>query len=535
MLQRIRTSGGTPRHKKEIVINIEPLETRVAVLEDGRLENFHIERKENNHVVGSVFKGQIRNLEDGLQAAFIDIGLKRNAFIHYWDMVPEDATRLEREEGVRARSSNHNRQHYKPGEMEKLFPIGSEINVQVTKDAIGTKGPCVTANISIPGRFLVIMPGTKMKGISRKIDDVKERNRLKKVISHLPVPEGIGLIVRTAGSGAPRNSFMHDAHNLFEIWKKIDWNIKNEQAPCCLHNEPGLAERIVRDYLTEDIDRIYIDNREMYEMTRTLVQKYSRRSRNWTQLYGGEAPIFDYFEVEKQIESAYRRKVWMKSGAYLVFDETEALVAIDVNTGRHKSSKTQEESFLQVNLEAAEEVARQLRLRNIGGLVIVDFIDMRSKRDQQAVYRALKDALRKDGARTNVLQISRLGMLEMTRQRMEESIFTSGYSDCHYCCGRGRIKSPLTMSVEIQRRVSACMRKDCGTHSMRVTINPQVLDRLRSEDEQTLIDLEREFEGHLTFIANSSFHIEEFTIINTDNDQILFSSMDNKEWSNDGS
>ena len=529
MINKIKSLNSNNRHKKEIIINIEPLETRVAILEKGKLDNFHIERQEDRRIVGSVFKGKIQNLEDGLQAAFVDIGLKKNAFIHYWDMIPEDAARLEREEGVRAKSSTRKRKRYKPGEMTKIFPIGSEIIVQVTKDAIGTKGPRVTANISIPGRFLVMMPGTKMKGISRKIDDSKERNRLKKILQRLPVPKGIGLIVRTAGSGTRRTSFTRDARTLFEVWKDIQEKLENNRAPCCLYSEPGLAERVVRDYLTEDIDRIFIDNQELFEVTRDVIQKYSRRSRNWIQLYGGNEPIFDYFEVEKQIESAYRRRVWLKSGAYLIFDETEALVAIDVNTGRHKGAKTQEEGILQVNLEAAEEAARQLRLRNVGGLVIIDFIDMKSKKDQQATHRALKDALKTDRARTNVLQISQLGLLEMTRQRMEESIFNAGYDDCHYCRGRGRVKSALTMSVEIQRRVSECMRKDTGTHSMRVTINPHVLDRLRREDEQALIDLEKEFKGHLTFVADNSYHIEEFTITNTDNDVTLFSTLEQKD------
>ena len=529
MLKKLTPLKQRERQKKEIIINIETLETRVAVLENGKLENFHLERKEDNRIVGSVFKGKIQNLEDGLQAAFVDIGLKKNAFIHYWDMIPEDAARLEREEGVRAKTSNRKRKRYKPGEMAKIFPIGSEIIVQVTKDAIGTKGPRVTANISIPGRFLVMMPGTKMKGISKKIDDTKERNRLKKILQRLPIPQGIGLIVRTAGSGTRRNSFTRDARTLFEIWKDLEKKIKSEPAPCQLYSEPDLAERVVRDYLTEDIDRIFIDHKELFESTRSVIQKYSRRSRNWIQLYGGDEPIFDYFEVEKQIESAYRRRVWLKSGGYLIFDETEALVAIDVNTGRHKGAKTQEESILQVNLEAAEETARQLRLRNVGGLVIVDFIDMKSKKDQLTIHRALKDALKKDRARTNVLQISQLGLLEMTRQRMEESIFTSGYDDCSYCRGRGRVKSPLSMSVEIQRRVSECMRKDQGTHSMRVTINPQVLDRLRREDEQALIELEERFHGHLTFVADNGYHIEEFVITNADNGAVLVSTLEQKD------
>lgn len=512
------------RKNKEILINIEPLETRVVVLDSGKLDNFHIERADDNRIVGSIFKGKIQNLEDGLQAAFVDIGMQKNAFIHYWDMIPEDAVRLSQQEG--GRRSTGRRRKFSPGEMTKKFPIGSEIIVQVTKDAIGTKGPRVSANLSVPGRYLVMMPGMGLKGISKKIGDVKERNRLKKILARLPIPADVGIIVRTAGSGTRKTSFVRDARTLLEIWKEIDDGMRNKPAPCCLHSEPSLAERVVRDHLTEDIDRVYLDDKETYENIRNMIAKYSRRSRNWLQLYAGEEPIFDYFDVEKKIESIFRRKVWLKSGAYLIFDETEALVAVDVNTGRHKGGKNAEESILSVNLEAADEVARQMRLRNIGGLLVLDFIDMKTKRDQNAVYKTLKDALRKDKARTNVLPISQLGLLEMTRQRFEESVYTSTYEECSYCDGRGRIKSALTMSVELQRRLSAALRKNRGAHAMKITVNPTVLDRLRREDEQALIAMEKKFQGHLTFVADPHFHTEEFTITNEETNRVVYASSD---------
>ncbi|MBI9020488.1 MAG: Rne/Rng family ribonuclease [Verrucomicrobia bacterium] len=528
MLKQIKGKLNQDRKKKEILINIEPLETRVVVLDEGKLDNFHIEREDDNRIVGSIFKGKIQNLEDGLQAAFVDIGMQKNAFIHYWDMIPEDAVRLSQQEGGGARNAGRRRK-FAPGEMSKKFPIGSEIIVQVTKDAIGTKGPRVSANLSVPGRYLVMMPGMGLKGISKKIEDVKERNRLKKILARLPIPENVGIIVRTAGSGTRKTSFARDARTLLEIWKDIDDGIQNKPAPCSLYTEPKLAERVVRDYLTEDIDRVYLDNKETYEMVREMISKYTRRSRNWVQFYGGEEPIFDYFDVEKSIESIFRRKVWLKSGAYLIFDETEALVAVDVNTGRHKGGKNAEESILSVNLEAADEVARQMRLRNIGGLLVIDFIDMKTKRDQNAVYRTLREALRKDKARTNVLPISQLGLLEMTRQRYEESVYTSTYVECDYCNGRGRVKSSLTMSVELQRRLSAALRKNRGAHSMKVTVNPTVLDRLRREDEQALIDTEKKFSGHLTFVADAHYHMEEFSIINEENGHIVYSSVENEK------
>jgi ribonuclease G len=511
--------------QKEIIINHEQLETRVAVLEEGKLDNFFIERSEEDRLVGSIFKGKVQNLEDGLQAAFIDIGLKKNAFIHYWDMIPEDAARLEKAEGgLKGKVSR--RKKYGRGEMQKLYPIGSEVVVQVTKDAIGTKGPRVTANISMPGRYVVMLPGSQLKGISRKIEDQKERGRLKKLLLRLPLPENIGIIIRTVGLGTKKTAFVRDVRTLLEIWKQVEAGIKESPAPCRLYQEPNLAERIVRDALTGDVDRIYIDNRAECERIRDMVVKFSRRAKNKVQLYDGRKPIFDYFDVEKKIESVFRRKVWLKSGGYLIFDETEALVAIDVNTGRHKGGKSQAESILQVNLESADEVARQLRLRNVGGLVVIDFIDMKAKKDQNAVYRTLKEALKRDKSRTNVLPISQLGLLEMTRQRQEESVRDTTRVDCEYCHGRGKVQSALSMSVEIQRRVSALLRDERSVHNLKITVNPKVLLRFRKEDEKALLELEDKFRGHLTFVADPHFHMEEFTIASESDGRLLYKTAD---------
>lgn len=514
--------------KKEIIINAESLETRVATLEEGKLEDFFIERSSDERIVGSIFKGRIQNLEDGLQAAFIDIGMKKNAFIHYWDMIPEDAARLEAEEGVENRRPSRRRK-FAPGEMARQFPIGSEIVVQVTKGAIGTKGPRVTANLSIPGRYLVMMPGTSLKGVSRKIEDAKERERLKRVLARLPAPGGNGLIVRTAGEGARSVAFARDVRALAEIWRDIEDGIQNKPAPCWLYQEPDLIERTVRDSLTEDVDRIVVDSREEYDRIRSVVSKYARRTRTRIQLYDGDAPIFEHFDVERQLENAFSRKVWLKSGGYLIVDETEALVAIDVNTGRHKGAQSQEESIFEVNQEAADEVARQLRLRNVGGLVVIDFIDMKSRKHQNQVYRTLKDALRRDKARTNVLPLSQLGLLEMTRQRQEESVRAATYMDCPYCEGKGKVKSTLTMSVEIQRRIAEVMRRKKASAAnplnIKVTINPSVLERLRNEDEEILVQMEERYHGHMTFVANPNMHVEEFTIINAQTQEELYSSV----------
>lgn len=530
MWEYLRMLKSKKKDKKEIIINEEGLETRVAVLEEGKLEGFFVERESEERIVGSIFKGKIQNVEDSLQAAFVDIGMKKNAFIHYWDMIPEDAARLEAEEGVsRGRSSR--RKKYAPGEMAKQFPVGSEIVVQVTKGAIGTKGPRVTANLSVPGRYLVMMPGSRLKGVSKKIDDAKERERLKKVLARLPAPENLGLIVRTAGAGARQISFARDTRALVETWAEVERRIREEPAPCRLYQEPDLAERVVRDSLTEDIDRIVIDDKDEYNRLKDLVARISRRSRNRIKLYDGQAPIFEHFDVERQLESAFQRKVWLKSGGYLIFDETEALVAIDVNTGRHKGGKTQEEAIVEVNLEAAEEVARQLRLRNVGGLVVIDFIDMKSRRHQNSIYRTLKESVKRDKARTNVLPVSDLGLIEMTRQRVEESIRSVTFSDCPYCRGRGKVKSGLSMSVEIQRRLGQVMRgrKRGGETSLRVTVNPSVLDRLRSEDEDMLVGLEQKFNAHLAFVSDPNMHVEHFKIALAETNEELYPAGQNQE------
>ncbi|NCD32653.1 MAG: Rne/Rng family ribonuclease [Spartobacteria bacterium] len=512
--------------KKEIIINVESLQTRAATLEEGKFESFFIERNSEERLVGSIFKGKIQNLEDGLQAAFVDIGMKKNAFIHYWDMIPEDAARLEAEEGIKAKRPRKKR--FPPGEMQKLYPIGSKIVIQITKDAIGTKGPRATANVSIPGRYLVMMPGSKLKGVSRKIDDSKERQRLKKILSRLPIPESCGLIVRTAGSGARKLSFARDARGLIENWRMIEEGIRETPAPCRLYQELDLVERVVRDSLTEEIDRIVVDDRVVYERLKTLISRISRRSKGKLKLYDGDIPVFEHFGVEKQLATAFKRKVWLESGGYLIFDETEALVAIDVNTGRHKGGDTQEEVILQVNLEAADEVSRQLRLRNVGGLVVIDFIDMRSRRHQAQVYRKLKDSLKRDRARTNVYPISPLGLIEMTRQRVEESIYATKYENCPYCRGRGKVLSPLSMSVEIQRHIQEVLKKQHRQPSpdLRVTINPHVLDRLRSEDEAVLVDIEKRYATHLTFASDNTMHVEEFIIANAKTSRVLFTNVE---------
>jgi len=515
------------RSHKEVIVNAESLETRVAVVEEGRLEEFTIERTSDERLVGSIFKGRVRNLEDGLKAAFVDIGYEKNAFLHYWDIVPagfDSGVEVVERDNRRAREREKPRITHK--DIPRLYPPGSDIIVQVTKGPIGTKGPRVTTNLALPGRFLVLLPNSDQCGVSRKIENHEERQRLKRIVRRLTLPEGMGVIIRTAGEGQQARYFVRDVALLLEEWKGVQEKINAQAAPRCVFQEPDLVERTVRDFLTEDVERIVIDNHGQYERIREMTERISRRAVSKVKFYNEPQPVFDRFNITRQLESTFSRQVHLKSGGYIVVDETEALVAIDVNTGRHKGGKDPESTLVKVNLEAADEICRQLRLRNMGGLIVLDFIDMRNPRDRQSVYQRVKEGLKRDRAKTHILPISQLGLMEMTRQRHTESVRDSVYDDCSYCKGRGIVKSALTMSVEIQRRLAEILRKrqrDDSDFQLRIVVNPTVLERLRTEDEKLIIDLEKKYFGKLSFRPDPGFHAEQFKIVNVLNNEELAS------------
>ena len=514
--------------KREIIINVEKLETRVAILENGRLEEFMVEHPEEERLVGSVFKGRVQNLENDLQAAFVDIGLKKNAFLHYWDMTPDADALLDDDEPRDRKGQKGGRKSNRLSDEEiaKRFPPGSEIIVQVTKGPISTKGPRVTANLSIPGRYLVMMPGTKIRGVSKKIGDANERKRLKKILDRLPLPENVGLVVRTVGQGASARAFARDLRNLVSVWNEMQGNVRNLRTPCCIFQEPDLCERVIRDWLSEDVDAIVIDDERSYEFLRDVASQISRRARGKIRRFDGSAGIFDHYGVERQLQNAFARQVALKSGGYLVIDETEALIAVDVNTGHYKGKGSQEDAIREVNLEAVEEVARQLRLRNIGGLVILDLIDMKSRKHQREVVRALKEALRRDRARTNVLDISELGLLEMSRQRQDSSILSQLTSTCPYCQGHGLVKSPMAISIEIQRHLVSLLRKaeaEKQPFEPKIVIAPQVMQRLRTEDSEILARLQKDYNTRLTFVSELHRHPEAFSILDAATSRVLYS------------
>ena len=396
-------------------------------------------------------------------------------------------------------------------DIPRLYTPGSEIIVQVTK------GPRITTHLALPGRYLVLLPNSDQCGISRKIENHEERQRLKKIVRSLTIPDGMGVIIRTVGEGQQARYFVRDLALLLEEWTQIQERMTKQPLATCVFQEPDLVERTVRDFLTEDVERIVIDSQQKYDAMREMIGRISKRSIAKVKFYAEFQPVFDRFNITRQLNSAFARQVHLKSGGYIVIDETEALVAIDVNTGSHKGSKDHDSTILKVNTEAADEICRQLRLRNMGGLIVLDFIDMKSGRDRAQVAQRMKDGLRRDKAKTHILPISQLGLMEMTRQRHTESVRSAILDDCPYCTGRGKIKSSVTMSVEIQRKLGEILKRrhrDESDFQLKIIVNPTVLERLRKDDEKILIEMEKRYFGKLSFRAEPALHLEHFKIIN---------------------
>ena len=626
---------------KQILINNEEMQIRVAVVQDGVLQDFFMERTNRDQLVGSIFKGRIKNLEPSLQAAFVDIGCGKNAFLHYWDMLPATQDMLEDEQDEedtnrenerpsqpsdaapqevaqpapppqnatqsRRHRSKHqrnaaqqlqtpapqqqpsqeaakpeapkkgflarildffarrkdtaaatvtetaqpvppptedasqklpknnnatqsgknrhkkNKQPRKPmptvEDIPNLFKVDQEILVQVTKGPIGTKGSRVTTNLSIPGRYLVLLPNSPHIGVSRKVEEKAERERLRKMVKGLELPgNNMGLICRTVGEGCKIEHFQRDLDMLVEAWQNGEKKAESKRAPVCVYQEPDLAERALRDCLTEDVDEIVTDSQETYDRAVSLMNRYSLNDTIKVKLYQNPTPIFQKYNLNQQIDGIYNRKVNLPGGGYICIDETEALIAIDVNTGKNKSGKDQPETILATNLEAVAEIARQIRLRNVGGLVVLDLIDMADKKDQQLVYKTLKEHLAKDRARTRAYPISPLGLLEMTRQRENESLESSTFDNCPYCKGRGLVKSTTSMSVEIQRKLNEVLAKRKRNnllkpaHPFKITANPKILERFKNEDKKVLQGIEDDYNVRISLQPDPSFHIEEYKL-----------------------
>ena len=506
---------------KELIINTEALERRVARIENGILQGFDVERLDEDRMVGAIFKGKVQNLEPGLKAAFVDIGQEKNAFLHYWDMLPgannDPSIEIVRQNKKKSTGKNEIKSIK---DIPKAFPIGSEIVIQITKAQIGSKGPRTTTNLSLPGRFLVMMPYAGQCGISRKIEDKAERARLKRIIANLSLREGMGVIIRTAGQNKPERFFDRDLNLLKKQWDEIEAKMKSQDSPSFLYEEPDLIGLTARDFLTDDVDRVQVDKKEDYNRLLETIQLISPKSKSKVSLFEEEIPIFERFNVERQIEQTFMRRVLLPSGGEIVMEETEALVSIDVNTGSHKGDRKDGKNFiLQANIEAAMEVARQMRLRNLGGLVIVDFIDMKNKGDQRKVHQKMKSAMAEDKAKHNILPISQLGIMQITRQRHDESNSSGIYEPCPYCNGRGIVKSPRAMSIEIQRKISNAISRSKVTDPTRkelrlkIFLHPSNLRRLRGPDSKLIERMQQNYNLSLSFEAADTYHVENFKVV----------------------
>ena len=505
-------------NKKVIIINSEKQETRVALLNNNCLEDYQVERKDSTNIVGSVFLGKIVNIQLSLHAVFVDIGLAKNAFMHFSDMIPashEEASMTAKDQND-PKDKGAKKPRINLNDIPKLFPVGSTLFVQITKGPIGTKGPRATTNISIPGRYLVFLPYSDHLGISKRIEDQTERRRLMKIMSNLDIPKGMGCICRTVGEARKAVFFKRDFDMLLEYWNKVEKTKKDDKKPHLVYKELSLLEKSMRDFMTDDIEEVIIDDKDDFSFIRDFIFRLAgRKMLKKVKLYQKASPIFEYYNVKEKIARIFERKVYLPSGGYLCVDETEALIAVDVNTGSSRGDGSMDELILATNLEAADELARQLKLRNIGGLLVIDFIDMYSSNDREKVLRRMRRHLKGDKAKTRVLPISQLGLMQMTRQRDQESLLDKVYDPCPYCNGKGKVKSTLTTSVEIQRLLKEILKRKQWDKELevRAVMNPAVLARLKNDDVASLHELEEKYGKYLSFRGDPTIHIEEFRIV----------------------
>jgi len=489
-----------------ILINHNPHETRVAALQGNRLVEFYTERSKDKGISGNIYKGKVVRVLPGMQAAFVDIGLDRTAFLHatdvyeMFDEFEEFAKETEEERGRPSRRIP----------IQEILKEGQEIMVQVAKEPIGSKGARITSHISLPGRHIVFTPTDDHIGISRRIGSEKERRRLREIVVRLR-PEGSGFIIRTACEGMRADDIGSDMDFLTKLWGEILRKKGRNSAPCLLYEELDLTLRTIRDIFTADIDKLIIDSREEYERAIKFAEDFLPGLRQNIELYESEDPIFDTHGVEIELTDAIEKKVWLKSGGYIVIDQMEALTAIDVNTGKYVGKKSSEETVLKTNMEAIKEIVYQLKLRNIGGIIVLDLIDMAKASNREKVYNALKEELRSDKARTNILKISELGLVEMTRKRVRESITQLICEPCPYCEGNGMIKSKDTVIMEIYRE----LLKELPGKRRKATVyvHPIIAELLYSEKEFVLKELEKKFGKKVVVKTSSTLHQEQYEIV----------------------
>jgi len=498
---------------KEIYINVTQHEKRVAILEDKRIEEFYVERPDYVNLVGNIYKGKVESVLPGMAAAFVDLGLEKNGFLHVSDCLGgapsyerlfDESTEAEETQGLpetkKALSS-----------IAEVLKKGNEVLVQVVKEPIGTKGARLTTHISIPGRFLVLMPFDNHIGLSKRIESREERDRIRSIMEELKLPKDTGFIVRTAAEGVNQRDFARESHYLINLWQHIKARGRRVRPGALVHQEYDIILRVARDMFTNDVSRLEIDSKGDFKRISRFLRILAPHLRQRLRFHGANSPLFERLDIEKQIAKIYDRIVQLKSGGYLIFDQTESLVAIDVNSGKFVGKRNLEDTVFKTNLEAAEEIPRQLKLRDIGGIIIIDFIDMEFAGHRKAVFKTLEKHLESDKAKSNILNISSIGLVEMTRQRVRKSIESKSYQKCPYCHGRGIVKSVSTVSIELMRKLESSLQA-ARSREVFVSLNPEVAIFVSNPQKNMIRPLERRFRKTIRIIEDPNLPIEEIKV-----------------------
>lgn len=478
---------------REIIINVEPLETRIGIKEQGQLVEYMVVRSGERIAVGDIYKAKVTAVLPGMQASFLDIGYEKSAFLHVSDMsvdlrdYEDIEDRYDGDEDAFERPPPEEREVL----IEQVLKKSDEILVQITKEPIGNKGPRVSSQISLPGRYLVLMPGADLVGVSRKIEDRDERHRLKEIVTPLK-PDAMGLIVRTAGEGMEKKQFASDSRFLTKLWKRLSRKSEKTKAPALVHKDMEIITRLVRDLFTEEVKRVVIDSKKEYKEIQSYLRSYAPDLRQRVHLYREDTPIFDAYEIERETNRLLSRTVPLKKGGFITIDHTEALVSIDVNSGRFRGGKGQEDTALHTNLEAAKEIPRQLRLRDLGGIIVIDFIDMEMEENRKKVIDELRTGLKRDRSRTKTLRVSEIGLVEMTRQRVRPSLLQLLGETCPGCGGSGRVLSLTSIERMVERHLGR-LKARCREKRIEIFLNPEVAFHMLSESAHRIIRLEKRF------------------------------------------
>jgi ribonuclease G len=497
---------------KELLINVSPVEIRAAVLHNGELVDFFMERKSLEHYAGSIYKGRVSSILPGIEAAFVDIGLGKNGFLHVSDVVDKSSILKEilLDEDEPAFKSE---KRGAPPRIKDILKTGEEIMVQVVKEAIGTKGPRITTFISIPGRYLVLTPHDRSIGISRRITDKAERKRIRDILNKMNFIDKVGCIVRTVAEKRTEEELRSELRYLLNLWEKVKSRAERQSAPVAVYEEYGIVLRMIRDIFTEDVTQFVVDSKDEYARIMKFLNAFMPPLREKVKLYAGRVPLFEKYNLDKKIDEIFERKVTLKSGGYLVIEQTEGVVVIDVNTGSFVGKKSLEETAYRTNIEAAEEIPKQLVLRDIGGIIIIDFIDMEFKEHRDKLFHFLQQKLRDDKARISLRGMSPFGVVEMTRQRMRKSLESSAHVECPYCGGKGMIKSVETIAIEAVRRIDKMLGKSVKKRKhISVVSHPDINAALVSDQARMLSDIQRKYRCKIELKEDRSLHIEDVII-----------------------